>query len=139
MKLNASMKLSKYFKISQFVKFGGVGAFVTILSVISSFYWLKMIETPLYITYFLNYSVFILVSYALNRWFTFRARFNMISLLLYYLVYLSGILLGLFLMFILRKLVNLENWIYAFMVVPFTMTTNYILSTLVFRKGGRSD
>jgi len=139
MNLNTSMKLSDCFSISGFIKFGGVGAFVTISSIISSFFWLKIVETPLYLTYFFNYSFFILVSYSLNRWVTFKAEFSLRSLFLYYLVYLSGMLLGLFLLFIFKSLISLENWIYAFMVVPFTMTTNYILSALVFRnKGGSS-
>lgn len=132
--MDTSMRLSDIFSITRFLKFGGVGAFVTISSMISSFFWLKIIETPLFITYFLNYTFFILVSYSLNRWFTFKAKFSIKSLTLYYLVYLFGMLLGLFLLFVLKKLVNLENWIYAFMVVPFTMTTNYILSSLVFHK-----
>ena len=137
MNLNTLMKLSGYFSIAGFLKFGSVGAFVTIASMISSFFWLKVIGTPLYITYFLNYSFFILVSYTLNRWFTFRVRFSLISLLFYYLVYLSGILIGLLLLYVFKRLVTLENWMYAFMVVPFTMTANYILSALVFHNKGR--
>ncbi len=134
--MDTSMKLSEFFSVTGFIKFGGVGAFVTISSMLSSYLWLKIIGTPLYITYFLNYSFFILVSYSLNRWFTFKAKFSMKSLTLYYLVYLSGMLLGMTLLYIFKTLVYLENWMYAFMVVPFTMTTNYVLSSLVFHKKG---
>jgi len=132
------MKLLDYFSIARFIKFGGIGAFVTIASMISSYFWLKIIGTPLYITYFLNYSFFILVSYTLNRRITFRTRFSIKSLLLYYLVYLSGMLLGMFLLYIFKKLGSLENWVNAFLVVPFTLSTNYILSTLVFQNKGGS-
>ena len=137
--MDTSMRLSEVFSLSGFIKFGGVGAFVTISSMISSFFWLKIIRTPLYLTYFLNYSFFILVSYSLNRWFTFKAKFGFKSLIMYYLVYLFGMLLGIFLLFVFKQLVSLENWMYAFMVVPFTMTANYILSALVFHnKGGNA-
>lgn len=130
------MKLSECFSISGFIRFGGVGAFVTISSMISSFFWLKIIGTPLYVTYFINYSLFILVSYSINRWVTFKVDFSFRSLFLYYLVYLSGMVLGLLLLYVFKKLIVLENWIYAFMVVPFTLTTNYILSTIIFRNNG---
>ena len=137
--MDTSMKLSEFFSVTGFIKFGGVGAFVTISSMLSSYLWLKIIGTPLYITYFLNYSFFILVSYSLNRWFTFKAKFGFKSLIMYYLVYLFGMLLGIFLLFVFKQLVSLENWMYAFMVVPFTMTANYILSALVFHnKGGNA-
>lgn len=137
--MDISMRFSEVFSLSGFIKFGGVGAFVTISSMISTFILLKIVSTPLYLTYFLNYSFFILVSYSLNRWFTFKAKFGFKSLILYYLVYLFGMLLGLFLLFIFKQLVSLENWMYAFMVVPFTLTANYILSALVFHnKGGKA-
>jgi len=129
----------KLISLDSFIRFGGVGAFITIASMISSFFWLKVVGTSLFVTYFLNYSFFILVSYSLNRWFTFKAKFGLKSLILYYMVYLFGMLLGLFLLFIFKQLVSLENWMYAFMVVPFTMTANYILSALVFHnKGGKA-
>ena len=74
---------SKYFKISEFIKFGGVGVIVTVASMLSSFIWLKIIGTPLFITYILNYVFFIFISYTLNRLITYKRKFNFISLILY--------------------------------------------------------
>ena len=127
----------KYFSIFGFIKFGGVGAFVTIASMVSSFFWLKLIGTPLYITYVLNYTFFILVSYTLNRFFTFKSKFCFVSLILYYIVYFSGMVLGMILLYVFKKLVTLDNWIYSFIVVPFTTVNNYIWSSLVFQKSGK--
>ena len=127
----------KYFNLFGFIKFGGVGAFVTIASMLSSFFWLKIIGTPLYLTYILNYTFFILVSYTLNRFFTFKSKFSFISLVLYYLVYFSGMVLGMILLYIFKKLFTLDNWIYSFMVVPFTLVNNYIWSSIVFQKSGK--
>ncbi len=125
---------SKYFKISEFIKFGGVGVIVTVASILSSFIWLKIIGTPLFITYILNYVFFIFISYTLNRLITYKRKFNFISLILYFFVYLSGMVLGIILLHIFKKLFILENWIYSFLVVPFTTVNNYIWSTMVFKK-----
>ncbi len=125
---------SKYFKISEFIKFGGVGVIVTVASMLSSFIWLKIIGTPLFITYILNYVFFIFISYTLNRLITYKRKFNFISLILYFFVYLSGMVLGIILLYIFKKLFILENWIYSFLVVPFTTVNNYIWSTMVFKK-----
>jgi len=129
----------KYFSISGLFKFGGVGAFVTIASMISSFFWLKVVGTPLYITYFFNYSFFILVSYTLNRRITFNSRFSFRSLILYYLVYLTGMLLGILLLYLFKNLITCENWVYYFMVVPFTLVNNYVWSSIVFHKKGAKE
>jgi len=125
---------SKYFKISEFIKFGGVGVIVTVASILSSFIWLKIIGTPLFITYILNYVFFIFISYTLNRLITYKRKFNFISLILYFFVYISGMVLGIILLHIFKKLFILENWIYSFLVVPFTTANNYIWSTMVFKK-----
>jgi len=125
---------SKYFKISEFIKFGGVGVIVTVASILSSFIWLKIIGTPLFITYILNYVFFIFISYTLNRLITYKRKFNFISLILYFFVYISGMVLGIILLHIFKKLFILENWIYSFLVVPFTTVNNYIWSTMVFKK-----
>jgi len=125
---------SKYFKISEFIKFGGVGVIVTVASMLSSFIWLKIIGTPLFITYILNYVFFIFISYTLNRLITYKRKFNFISLILYFFVYISGMVLGIILLHIFKKLFILENWIYSFLVVPFTTVNNYIWSTMVFKK-----
>ena len=106
---------------------------------VSSFVWLKVVGTPLFITYFLNYSFFILVSYTLNRRITFKSQFSFGSLILYYLVYLTGMLLGMLLLYLFKKLFTLENWAYAFMVVPFTMVNNYVWSSIVFHKAGAKE
>ena len=130
-------KLLKCFSITTFITFGGVGAFITISSMLSSFFWLKIVGTPLFITYFLNYSIFILLSYSLNRRITFNVEFSLKSLFSYYLVYVVGMLLGMVLLYLFKKLVKLENWVYAFIVIPFTMTANYIMATLVFKGGSK--
>lgn len=127
-------KLLKHFNLINFIKFGGVGAFITLASMISSFFWLKIIGTALFVTYFFNYSFFILLSYSLNRRITFKCEFSISSLFYYYLVYLSGMILGMVLLYIFKRIISVENWVYSFMVVPFTMTMNYIMATLVFKK-----
>lgn len=122
------------YSMFSFFKFSGVGSLVTVLSMITTFILLKIFGTPLIITYIVNYTVFVFISYTLNRKITFGSHFSVSSMLYYYLVYISGMILGVGLLYIFRKLFNFENWIYAFMVIPFTLVNNYLLSALVFRK-----
>lgn len=137
MRLIRLKMLSKYISIEGFIKFGGVGALITIASMLSSFFWLKILGTSLYVTYFMNYTFFILLSYVLNCFFTFRSRLSLVSLALYYLVYLSGLLLGMLLLYIFKHIFITENWVYAFIVLPFTLTSNYLFSAVVFNKTGK--
>ena len=125
---------SKYFKISEFIKFGGVGVIVTVASMLSSFIWLKIIGTPLFITYILNYVFFIFISYTLNRLITYKRKFNFISLILYFFVYISGMVLGIILLHIFKNY-YIRKLIYS-LVVPSQQQIPYIF-TIVFKKKGK--
>ena len=117
-----------------FSKFVRVGVFITILSLILSYLFLKIIGTPLIITYVALYILMIFLSFTLNTKYTFKSKRNASNLLLYYTSYVISMLIGIVLLSVFRYLTNLENWMLAYMVLPFTMTSNFILSSLLLKK-----
>lgn len=112
----------------KFVKFSAVGAIVTPLSLGSNFIFLKYLETPLYLTYTCIYAVSILLSFLLNSRFTFRTAIKLQNLVRYYGIYVSGILIGILLISVLKSFTNYENWVYPFMSLPFTTFWNFFIA-----------
>ncbi len=128
-------RYNKYAKsINEFIKFSLVGVFVTIISLILIYVFLEFLNTPLILTYILLYGSTIFLSYFLNTKFTFKAKRDKKSIVKYYGIYLFTLALGSLCIYILRQLLPYKNWIIAFMVVPFTMIINFILSSLMLKK-----
>jgi len=119
-------------RMMQFSRFLIVGGFVTVLSLLLSYFFLKVLGTPLIITYVLIYVATIFISYLLNVRFTFRAGRTLRSLFLFYGTYIFTLGFGSGLLAVLRRVLEYENWILVFMVVPVTTIVNYLLSALIF-------
>ncbi len=117
----------------RFLKFANVGIFVTITSLLLSFFFLKVVGTPLIPTYIILYLTMIGFSYILNSRYTFKAKSNLRRMVLYYMSYGISMLLGISLLFLFRKTLPFENWILAYLVIPFTLSSNFILSSLIFK------
>lgn len=129
-------KITALFK--KFIRFSQVGIIVTLLSMALSYLFLKIIGTPLIITYILLYLAMIFLSYLLNSFYTFKSVRNTKRLLLYYGSYGLSMIVGVILLAVFKKTLPFENWILAYMVIPFTMTINFLLSSQIFKqKNGR--
>jgi putative flippase GtrA len=120
-------------KYIPFFRFLLVGGFVTIISFVLIYIFLKIIGTPLIITYVFLYITTILISYLLNSRFTFRAKRDISGLIFFYGSYVFTLVIGAICLSLFRKWLPFENWILAFLVVPITMITNFILSSLIFK------
>ena len=120
--------------VIRFFRFAKVGIFVTALSLGLSYFFLKIIGTPLILTYILLYISMILLSFLLNSKYTFKSKRSIKKIIFYYMSYGFSMLLGVFLLHMFRNITSFENWILAYMVIPFTLTSNFILSSLIFRK-----
>jgi len=114
-------------QILKFIKFSTVGIFVTLLSMFLTYISIGILETPLYISYFAIYLSSILISYILNSKFVFKFKKNKKNLITYYIIYGSGMFIGIFILIIFEAVIFLENVYLAFMVIPFTMSWNYFL------------
>jgi len=121
-------------KLGVFAKFFKVGVFITLLSMSLTFIFLKIIGTPLIITYVILYTSMIFLSFLLNSKYTFKSSRSFKRLLLYYASYGISMLLGVGLLALFKATLPFENWILAYMVIPFTMTSNFTLSSRIFRE-----
>lgn len=120
-------------KLWSLFSFFKIGAFVTILSLALSFFFLKIVGTPLIPTYIALYVTTIFISFLLNAKYTFKAKKSTKRLIFYYGSYGLTMLLGVVLLRIFRTYLPFENWILAYLVIPFTMTSNFTLSSLIFK------
>lgn len=127
------MIFGKYFELlKKFIRFSQVGIIVTLISMGLSYFFLKIIGTPLILTYVLLYLAMIFLSYLLNSFYTFKSGRNIKKLLLYYGSYGISMLVGVGLLAIYKKTLPFENWVLAYLVIPFTMTINFLLSSRIF-------
>lgn len=119
--------------LAKFMKFATVGAFTTLFGLSANFILLKFFGTPLYITYAAVYLSNILLSYFLNARYTFKVKRKWKDVFLYYLVYFSSMLLGLGLLNTFKSLFAFENWVFPFMVFPFTMLWNFFFVSWILK------
>jgi putative flippase GtrA len=120
-------------KLGVFARFFKVGVFVTLLSMSLTYIFLGVIGTPLIPTYIILYLSMIFLSFLLNSKYTFKAKRSGKRLLLYYGSYGISMLVGVGLLAIFKATLPFPNWALAYMVIPFTMTTNFTLSSLIFK------
>ncbi len=120
--------------IKKFLGFSVVGGFITALSLFLSFFFLKIIGTPLYVTYVCLYVFMILFSYYLNSRYVFKVKRSLKQSLMFFGVYISGMLVGVLVLKIYKQYIPLENWMLSYLVIPITMSWNFILSSFVLKE-----
>lgn len=126
--------------IRKAMSFASVGMICTGIGLSLNFILLRFFETPLRLTYFCVYSLNTLLSYYLNTHFTFKAQRTSTRLIAYYGIYLSAMGVGLGMLTLYKLLLPFPNWVFPFMVVPVTMTWNFLWSSLLLdRKASREE
>lgn len=113
----------------RFSKFASVGVVCTFFSLTCNFVLLKYVHTLLIPTYIGVSCCSIFLSFLLNSTFTFKSAINWYNLTAYYMVYLSSMLIGVIVLTIYDYLLDLEVWIYPFMVTPITMIWNFYFAS----------
>ena len=86
----------------KFLKFSSVGAVTTTFGLILYYILLEMLELPLYPVYVVVWLLSVVLSYSLNTRFNYKRAFNIKELIKFCGSYLSGLLFGLLLLFLLR-------------------------------------
>jgi len=119
--------------IIQFSKFAGVGAFCAGVSLSANFILLKYFDTPLVPTYISIYLCSIFLSFILNSHFTYKSEKTLGNLMAYYTIYMTAMILGVFLLHIYEYLFDFEKWVYPFMVAPITMIWNFSYASKVLK------
>lgn len=77
--------------------------------------------------------VTILLSFLLNSVFVFKSGLSFSNSIKYMIIYISGMLLGVLLLWILKKITPFENYILGYLAIPFTMVWNFSLSYKLFK------
>lgn len=113
--------------------FSFVGILTTIISLALIFIFLKIFQTPLIITYAGIYIATIFISFAMNSIMVFKSSLTLGKGIKYLLVYLSGMLLGVIVLWGFKKTLPFENYILGYLVIPFTMAWNFILSYRILK------
>ena len=113
--------------IKKLLGFYIVGFTVTLLSLLMIFIFIGLLSTPLILSYILIYLTTIFVSYLLNMSFVFKLKKKVKRMGIYYLIYLSGMLIGVFLLFIFKKILPFENWIVTYFTIPITSGYNFLM------------
>jgi putative flippase GtrA len=111
--------------IALFMGFSLVGILTTVLSMVLLFVSLEILQTPLIATYVGIYILSIFLSFYLNSKMVFKTNISFRNGYLYFIIYASGLLLGTLLLILFKKLLPFENWILSYMIIPFTLTSNF--------------
>lgn len=107
--------------------FSFVGVIVTLVSMALIYIMNEWLHWNPYVSYILSTILSILLSYVLNMSKVFSSSFSWKSLGLYYLTYLSSMVLGMILLKLYLWL--LPTWnatLLSYMVIPITMIFNYL-------------
>lgn len=123
--------VSKY--VLKLSSYGLIGILVTTIAILGYYYFLEVLHFPLYPTYISIYLLGVFLSYILNIYFTFDSSFNLKSLSKFYLVYIFGFSVGLFLLFLLDFLFSTSDFINILLIIPPRVLLTFLLTDyLVF-------
>lgn len=107
--------------------FSFVGVIVTLVSMALIYIMNEWLHWNPYVSYITSTVLSILLSYVLNMLKVFSSRFSWKTLGLYYLIYCSSMILGMFVLrFYLWLIPTWNATLLSYMVIPITMIYNYI-------------
>jgi putative flippase GtrA len=112
--------------VVKFISFASMSVVYSSANLATNFVLLKYFGTPLILTYVVVYLLTVLLAYLLNSHYTFKDSLSFKKAGLYYLTYLSSMLIGILLLSGYKYFLNFENWVYPFMVFPVTMLWNFM-------------
>lgn len=119
-------KIRQHKTVRKIVGFSFVGVIATLFSMALIYVMNEWLHLNPYVSYLVSTILSILLSYVLNMFKVFSSYFSWKSLGLYYLTYLSSMVLGMLLLKLYLWL--LPTWnatLLSYMVIPFTMLFNY--------------
>ena len=120
--------------VKLFCGFSAVGLVTTLLSLALINIFLKLMHMPLITAYIGIYLITLALSFVMNSIFVFKSSLSYKNGIKYLAIYLSGLFLGTLLLWILKETIPLENYILAYLVLPFTMTWNFALSYILLKQ-----
>jgi putative flippase GtrA len=117
------------------IGFANVGLLMTVASALLLYLLIQVLSWQVYIAYTLVYLASIFISYLLNAKLVFKKTFSWLHLGAFYVTYLSGMLLGLLLIFLFKSFFfSYTDFINSCLVTPITVAWNFIFTSMIFQK-----
>ena len=129
------MHMNTRILLLRFSGFSVVGLIVTLLSLLLTYLFIGILKTPLYMSYALIYLLSIFASYTLNLNFVFKVKKTPKNIFTFYLIYGSSMLIGLVTLKLYKIIIPLDDWLLAYLVLPVTLTWNFIMLSLLLKEG----
>lgn len=119
----------------RFIGFSLVGVFNTFFSISLTYLLINILEFGLIPSYIIVFSVTVFLSYLINIYFVFKKKFDLKKLIGFYSAYLSGMLLGILLLFLIKYFFpESDDFLNTILITPFTMTWNFFFVSNVLGK-----
>lgn len=117
------------------IKFGSIGGFITIFGIIGYYICLEIYNFSIYPTFIVLNIIAVIFSYLLNTKFTFRKKRNLHDSIRYYIIYLTGIAIGLGLIYLIENNTSLKPFFIVLLIIPIRVFITYLMvSKFVFSK-----
>ena len=130
-------------QLNHFLGFAIVGVVMTLMTLAFNFVFLNVLNICLVVTYIVVSIITIFISYLLNTFLVFKQKFSIITMLLYYGVYLSGMIVGIPLLkffefvlpvhFFIPALQQYREFLISAMPIPITLIWNFIFTSFVMK------
>lgn len=115
--------------------FSVVGVIVTLFSLLLLYITNNVLHFNLYIAYLVSYFLSILLSYFLNAYLVWKVGFILGIVVKYFAVYLSSMILGLLVLWLLKLLfTDIDHTLLSFLTIPITMLWNYLFVNKLLSK-----
>lgn len=126
--------------VLRFSGFSLIGAANTLLSMLLIFLMNEVIDFNYLISYCIAYIVTVFFAYWTNARFVFHKERAIMDCLKFFVAYLSGMMLGSFLLYAMKKICPVWNatWI-SYGIIPVTMFWNFFFVNKILSKKENSD
>jgi putative flippase GtrA len=110
----------------RFIGFALVGVFNTFFSLLLTFLLINIVGLWLMPSYVIVFLITVFLAYLINTYFVFKKEFELKKLIGFYSTYLSSLILGIALLYIIKFFSpDSDDFINTILITPITMTWNF--------------
>ena len=110
----------------KFIGFALVGVFNTFFSLLLTFLLINVFGLWLIPTYVTVFLITVFLAYLINTYFVFKKEFELKKLIGFYSTYLSSLILGIILLYIIKFFSpDSDDFLNTILITPITMTWNF--------------
>lgn len=119
----------------RFIGFALVGVFNTFFSLLLTFLLINIVGLWLIPSYVIVFLITVFISYLINTFFVFKKEFEFRKLIGFYSTYLSSLILGIILLYIIKFFSpDSDDFLNTILITPITMTWNFFFLNNSFKK-----